>query len=151
MALPSHGLILKEKWLQLVLLGLKTLEIRGKSTKKRGVIGLIKSGTGKVFGQVKIVDSFVIDRANFHLYRDRHYVADSSNVPYKTIHGWSLAEPITYDVPVAYDHCRGAQTWVVLQPELRGARKAKKAKKWVASKDGFFIASLWLQRNRSSL
>ena len=43
------GLIIKKKWLDLILSGKKTLEIRGCSTKKTGVpIYLLESGSRRV-------------------------------------------------------------------------------------------------------
>lgn len=45
------GLIIKHKWLELILSGKKTIEIRGSDTKKKGqVIYLLESGTSKVVG-----------------------------------------------------------------------------------------------------
>lgn len=47
------GLIIKEKWLRLILSGLKSWEIRGSRTKKRGTIYLIQSGSSHIMGQVE--------------------------------------------------------------------------------------------------
>lgn len=49
------GLIIKSKWADLILSGEKTWEIRGSQTHQRGRIGIIKSGTGKIFGSVELV------------------------------------------------------------------------------------------------
>lgn len=47
------GLIIKKKWLDLILSGKKTLEIRGCSTKKTGVpIYLLESGSKRVRGNM---------------------------------------------------------------------------------------------------
>jgi hypothetical protein len=40
------GLIVKSPWIELILEGKKTWEIRGSNTKIRGPIALIKSGSG---------------------------------------------------------------------------------------------------------
>jgi hypothetical protein len=51
-------LIIKEKYLNQIFDEDKTLEIRGTKTKKRGKIGLIQSGSGKVFGECYLIDCF---------------------------------------------------------------------------------------------
>lgn len=51
------GLIIKSPWIELILEGKKTWEIRGSNTKIRGPIVLIKSGSKKAFGEVNIIDS----------------------------------------------------------------------------------------------
>lgn len=117
MELPAHGLILKGRWLDLILSGEKNLEIRGQTTTKRGKVGLIKSGTGLVFGEVEIVGTFVIQRDSFGLYYSGHLVGANTleTLNYKVIHAWMLANPICYPEPIAYTHPRGAITWVDLQ------------------------------------
>jgi len=52
-----RGLLIKSPWIDRILEGKKTWEIRGSNTKKRGEIGLIKSGSGMVYGTVNIVES----------------------------------------------------------------------------------------------
>ncbi|MCP1133362.1 ASCH domain-containing protein [Paenibacillus polysaccharolyticus] len=54
--LPVNGLIIKPNWADMVLSGTKPWEIRGRRTNKRGTIGIIKSGSSKVFGTVNLVD-----------------------------------------------------------------------------------------------
>ncbi|WP_281975144.1 hypothetical protein [Halobacillus litoralis] len=41
-----NGLLVQAPWIDLLLAGSKIWEIRGSNTKKRGRIGLIKSGSG---------------------------------------------------------------------------------------------------------
>lgn len=118
-ALPKSGLIVEQRWLDLILSGEKVLEIRGTNTLKRGLVGLIKSGSNHVFGEVEIVNTFTIDRDAFHLYYQEHCVPDAGVVPYKVIHAWCLARPKRYEKPVKYVHPRGAIIWVNLKPEQR--------------------------------
>ena len=59
------GLIIKEKWLRLILSGLKSWEIRGSRTKKRGTIYLIQSGSSHIMGQVDIVDCIELTKKIF--------------------------------------------------------------------------------------
>ena len=55
------GLIIKHKWLDLILKGQKTIEVRGSDTKKQGeTIYLLESGTSKVVGTCKIAATYPI-------------------------------------------------------------------------------------------
>ena len=58
-------LIVKPKWAELILTGQKTWEIRGSNTRKRGLIGIAESGTGKVYGEVELIDSRAMFYADF--------------------------------------------------------------------------------------
>lgn len=54
------GLIIKHKWLDLILKGQKTIEVRGSDTKKQGeMIYLLESRTSKVVGTCKIAATYV--------------------------------------------------------------------------------------------
>ena len=44
------ALLIKKKWLDLILSGEKTWELRGSNTARRGEIALIESGTGTIVG-----------------------------------------------------------------------------------------------------
>ena len=48
------GLIIKSKWADLILNRDKTIELRSSNTNIRGTIGIIKSGSKKVYGTVDI-------------------------------------------------------------------------------------------------
>jgi hypothetical protein len=50
------GLVIRSPYIDWILAGSKTWEIRGSSTAKRGRIALIKSGTGTVIGVADLVD-----------------------------------------------------------------------------------------------
>jgi hypothetical protein len=50
------GLIIKSPWIDKILAGEKTWEIRGSNTKIRGKISLIKSGSGMILGKADLVD-----------------------------------------------------------------------------------------------
>ncbi len=59
------GLIIKEAWIDLILDGRKTWEIRGRQTNKREKIGIIQSGTGTVIGTVDLVDCIALDNGMY--------------------------------------------------------------------------------------
>ena len=108
-----RGLIIKQKWAELILANLKTMEIRGSNTHIRGTIGIIKSGTKKVWGTVDLVDCIRLDEKQFYAESNRHKVNTKfNNIPYKNVYGWVLENPIKYSEPVEYEHRQGCIIWV---------------------------------------
>lgn len=108
------GLIIKEPWIDLILNGEKTWEIRGSRTKLRGEIALIKSKSGKVFGTVEIADCIELD---LNIYQDSyryHCIQETTLLPYKRTYAWVLKNPKRYFEPVPYKHPQGAVIWVNL-------------------------------------
>lgn len=113
----KKGLIIKSPWIELILQGLKIWEIRNKTAKKRGKIYLIKSGTGKIFGEVDLVDVINIAKEDFYKYKDKHCVTEDNDFKvddYEKIYAWVLSNPIVYDKPIPYKHKKGAIVWVNL-------------------------------------
>ena len=51
------ALLIRSPWVNKILDGSKTWEIRGRSVSKRGRIGLIESGTGTVVGVADLTDA----------------------------------------------------------------------------------------------
>src|SRR5688572_8826355 len=51
-----NGLVIRKQWLDLILAGRKTWEIRGSATRVRGPIALIESRSGTVVGVCKLTD-----------------------------------------------------------------------------------------------
>lgn len=54
MILPDRALIVRQPWIDLILSGKKTWEMRGAKINVRGRIGLIEQGTGLIFGETKL-------------------------------------------------------------------------------------------------
>jgi hypothetical protein len=109
------GLIIREPWIDMILDGKKTWEIRGSNTKIRGKIYLIKSGTGMVFGTVDVVDCIPLCGGNdidvILKNKDKHHVRLGS-IPYKKPHAWVMDNPVRYEKPISYNHPQGAVIWV---------------------------------------
>lgn len=60
-----YGLIIKKKWLDLIMSGQKTLEIRGNKTSHVGEeIALLESGSQKIRGFCTIKEVTAMDRGN---------------------------------------------------------------------------------------
>jgi hypothetical protein len=109
------GLIIKPKWADLILSGAKTWEIRGSQTHQRGRIGIIKSGTGKIFGSVQLVDCIPLhgpDDVDMIIgNQDKHHVP-LGGISYLKPYAWVLEHPLVYPQPVGYQHPQGAVIWV---------------------------------------
>ena len=106
------GLIIKKKWLDLILDGYKSIEVRGHNTKKRGLIYLIESWTGLIKGEVEIFNS-----NKFELFSDlynEHWLTEHQikNLKYKIPYAWWLEYPYRYKEPIPYKHPQGAVIWV---------------------------------------
>jgi len=74
------GLIIKSPWIELILEGKKTWEIRGSNTKIRGPVALIKSGSGKVFGEANVIDSKELTLEDYQTSRKFHCVESEDSV-----------------------------------------------------------------------
>jgi ASCH domain. len=112
----SHALIIDEPWISLILSGEKTWEMRSKSTKIRGKIGLIKKGSGLIVGTAVLTDSLpsmtidVLPTYNKHhqIPLDKAYLLAKWNTP------WVLDAAIQLEQPIPYIHKQGAVVWVKL-------------------------------------
>jgi hypothetical protein len=113
------GLIIKSPWIELILEGKKTWEIRGSNTKTRGRIALIMSGSGKVLGEINIIDSKELTLKDYREGREFHCVESETchQLPYKKTYAWVLDAPEIYQNPVPYKHPMGAVIWVKLKEE----------------------------------
>ena len=106
-------LVVKKRWLEKILAGRKTWEIRGGPTKKRGWIHLAQSGsTGKLMGRGKLVDVRRLSRRSFEQNVSHHCVDSWDDVPYKTPYAWVLEDAERFERPFPYEHKKGAVIWV---------------------------------------
>lgn len=113
----QHGdaLIVRPHWGNLILDGLKDWEIRGSNTSKRGTIYIAYSGSGMVYGQVDIVDSFPVDMQMLEKNESHHRIVDSQHMiteVYNHPHAWVMDNAIKYKAPFPYRHPKGAVIWV---------------------------------------
>ncbi|MEK3787581.1 ASCH domain-containing protein [Paenibacillus sp. FSL K6-1230] len=111
-----QGLIIKPQWADMILSGAKTWEIRGSRTTKRGRIGIIKSGSGMVYGEVELEDCLPLTYEAWHNNMPKHQVP-YQNINYKTPYAWVLTNARLYDEPIPYKHPQGAVIWVNLGEE----------------------------------
>ncbi len=109
----KRGLVIQKKWLDQIFNNNKVWEMRTKPTTIRGKILLIAAGTGMIYGEADLVDSYKIpikpDDTFYHL----HKIKDVSLLE-KWKYAWVLSNPIKYTTPISYIHPRGAVIWVIL-------------------------------------
>ena len=110
------GLIVKSPWIDLILSGAKTWEIRGSNTRIRGTIALLKSGTGLVLGTVELVGSRLLTWTEYQEGEAYHCIPDARHkpAPYEHIWAWELRNPTMLPAPIPYQHPQGAVIWVCL-------------------------------------
>ena len=128
MAEPQSALVVKKKWALKLLSGEKCWEIRGSSTTKRGKIAIAISGTGKLYGEITLVDAKLVGYRMEDGRFEQGEVADSDYiennfvkhqieetemklVKYRKIWAWIMTNPIKYDPPRAYTHHQGCVIW----------------------------------------
>lgn len=113
------ALIIDEPWIGMILRGEKTWEMRKTATHQRGVVGLIRKGSGLVVGTAEIVGSFppIDTRGAYAAAEPKHGIpphrqeatfADGWRTP------WVLANARSLPTAVAYEHPSGAVIWVNL-------------------------------------
>lgn len=110
------GLIIKKKWLDLIIGGKKTIEIRGSNTQKQNeTIYLLESGTHRVVATAVISSTYPISRSDWSEGRDRHCVNASYaelKKRYKTPYAWVLSKIQPIEDIWYYGHPQGAVIWV---------------------------------------
>jgi ASCH domain len=117
---PSQGLVIREPFIGLVLAGRKTWEMRSRSTRIRGPIALIRSGSGLVVGTAQLIGCgkelgadelrATSDRHCIPLERIEQVIASRWVVP------WELRDAQPLAQPIPSEHPPGAVTWVTLNP-----------------------------------
>ena len=114
----SKALIIADPWMGYLLDGSKTWEMRSSGASHRGWFGLIRKGTGAIYGIARLEDVGAPLSPEQMVAAHRHHRIPEAmirsgevakwNVP------WKLAEVRRLARPVAYAHKSGAVTWVEL-------------------------------------
>jgi hypothetical protein len=110
----DRALLVHDVWVNKILSGKKTWEMRSTRTKIRGRVGLIESGSGMIVGDVEIIDSLEpIDLAQYQKSISKHWVPKGLNgIREKYKYPWVLDNAKRYDEPMPYTHPQGAAIWV---------------------------------------
>jgi hypothetical protein len=111
----KKGLIVQCPWIDLILDGKKTMDLRSNPTKIRGKIALLHKG--KVFGYADLygvsgpmTKAEMVGRYKEHRMPERQIY--KSDFPYR--YGWKFRNVKRLKRPRKYDHPQGAQIWVNL-------------------------------------
>lgn len=114
------ALIIKQPWIDLILAGKKTIEIRGSKTNIRGKIALIASGTGQVIGTCMVNESInLAEEADLSDVVIKSCVDETTiRSFYKNPNGWVLSDAKRLTTPVKYKHPMGAIIWVKLEESV---------------------------------
>ncbi len=121
---PSRGLVIQGEFLEMILSGRKTWEMRSRRTSIRGSIALIRKGSGKIYGVADIVDSLgPLTMEQIEASIDKHAIERSriDAVLRKYKHAWVLANVRRLRQPVEYGHRSGAVIFVKLDASTREA------------------------------
>ena len=84
----KSALVVKKRWLDKILAGQKTWEIRQGRTAKRGWIHFAQ--TGKLMGRARLVGCHRVSRSSFEQKVSHHCVDSWDDVPYQTPYAWGL-------------------------------------------------------------
>ena len=105
-------LVVKPPWIDLIMSGQKTLELRGAATRKRGCIGLVESGTSTLYGLADLINVVPLQRETLKSSYLLHRVSDTSQISYKNIYGWQLNNIRYFANPFKFNYPQGAVVWV---------------------------------------
>jgi hypothetical protein len=112
------GLLVKQPWIDKILAGQKTWELRGSRARIRGSIALIERGTGTVVGVCELVDVHgPLTRAALRRTTARHRVPATqfrNRLRFRRTYAWQLRGARRLRRPVPYRHPSGAVSWVNL-------------------------------------
>ena len=116
-----RGLLIRTPWIEEILDGKKTWEIRGSYTHIRGTIALIRSGSGHIVGTCELADvlgPLTLSDMYENLLKHREPLNDLMNgLPYEKTFAWVLNNIQPLPQPIPYNHPCGAVIWVNL-PDL---------------------------------
>lgn len=121
----ERALVIASPWIDRILEGRKTWEMRSTDTRIRGRIALVRKGTKQIVGVARLVETHgPLGPADLYAATDRHAIAGEA-LPRAIESGWTyawvLADVRQLEPPVSYCHPRGAVVWIRLNAEDRAA------------------------------
>jgi hypothetical protein len=121
----TKGLIIDQPWIDLILSGRKTWEMRATGASHTGWFGLIRKGSGQVVGIAKIESvGKALSPDEMIATFDNHQIPESmirSGAVAKWTRPWKLIDVTRLARPVPYHHPSGAVTWVKLDAAVSAA------------------------------
>jgi len=119
-----NGLIMKSSWIDRILAGQKTWELKGLPTKLRGRVALIRARTGRIVGTCEIVDCvgpLTLEQVQANVEKHGTPLEAVGQLAFAKTYAWVLANAKSLAEPIELTDCRGG-TWVRLTAENVGAR-----------------------------
>jgi hypothetical protein len=114
-----RALLIRRPWIDMILDGKKTWEIRGSRTSIQGQVGLIASRSGTVTGVcdlVECVGPLTADTFRKNAKKAGMRPSEATLGYYRQTYAWVLEKPRMLKRPVQYQHPAGAVIWVKLAP-----------------------------------
>lgn len=125
----TRALIVAEPWIDLILSGEKTWEMRSSINRILGWVGLIRKGSGQIVGAVRMTGAgAALTKGELLEHVERHCIPIAmieSGAIGKWTTPWYMEEAVEFSEPVPYDHPSGAVTWVSLDESVAVAVSAK--------------------------
>lgn len=121
--IPEKGLVVSSPYIERILSGEKTWEMRSTRTATRGSIALIKKGSGTVVGLAKLVSvkgplTHTEMLANVDKHRRNSQEINDPELKKRNI-AWVLSDIRRLNAPIPYNHNSGAVIWVKLDDDVR--------------------------------
>ena len=123
-----RALLIRRPWIDKILDGEKTWEIRGSRTSIRGQIGLIASRSGTVVGLCDLsgcIGPLTADEFRKNAKRAGMHPSEATLGYYKQTYAWVLENASRLKRPVPYKHPSGAVIWVGLETAVEEKIKAQ--------------------------
>lgn len=108
----DRALIVKKPWIDLILSGEKTWEMRSKPTKITGWIGLIEQGTGFIVGKAFLTSGWCKPSTQELIENHSKHLVDNTALLEKWCYAWTLEQAQRFETPIPYKHPSGAVIWV---------------------------------------
>eukprot|EP00419_Tripos_fusus_P024615 CAMPEP_0172721288 /NCGR_PEP_ID=MMETSP1074-20121228/78755_1 /TAXON_ID=2916 /ORGANISM="Ceratium fusus, Strain PA161109" /LENGTH=129 /DNA_ID=CAMNT_0013546999 /DNA_START=88 /DNA_END=477 /DNA_ORIENTATION=+ len=106
-------LIIRSPWVDLILKGKKTWELRSSPTKIRGTIQLAEAGKIQIVGRCELIDCRYVSKRELQRTKEKHQVPNVLlRVPYPRVYAWVFRKAVRYKRPKRYNHPNGAIIWV---------------------------------------
>ena len=116
-----RALLIRHPWIDMILDGRKTWEIRGSATATRGTVALVPSHSGTVIGVCDVVDCVGPLTAEVFRKNAKKAGMQPSEAKlgwYRQTYAWVMTKPRYLRRPVPYEHPSGAVIWVRLDPKI---------------------------------
>ena len=123
-----QALLIRDRWVGLILSGQKTWEMRKKPTRIRGMVALIRIGSGLVVGTADLVHSLEpLTEVDFAANVERHCI-NHGDQAWAIANGyrvaWVLKDARRLSTPVPYVH-NNQQMWVRLHDDVAASIRAQ--------------------------